>query len=167
LNAASFRFRSSQFQSSAAYHGIRRQGDIVHEIIVSKLFSRFGAYSELAAMTNDDLLNRKIEAPRHKSLAEHLWCVVGARESYARAIGQGSWSGFSCSMTTFDAKDFREKLEESRSAVELAIRNVSDWTEDRSSLLATLAEHEVMHEGQIIRHMYALEQDLPKSWVWA
>ncbi len=139
----------------------------MHEQILSRLLSRFEAYSDLAETLDDDLLNQKIDVPKHKSLAEHLWCVVGARESYARALEQGSWAGFSCSMTALSATDFREKLRDSSSAVELAIRAVSSWSEGRSDLLATLAEHEVMHEGQIIRHMYGLTRDLPESWVWA
>ena len=139
----------------------------MHDQIVVRLLRRFDAYDELAAAVDDALLNQKVDVPRHKSLAEHLWCVVGARESYARALEQGSWAGFSCSMESFGAADFVEKLEASRVAVEQAIKNVSDWDDERSALLATLAEHEVMHEGQIIRHMYALERELPSSWVWA
>lgn len=139
----------------------------MRELIVGRLLTRFQAYKDLAAVVDDALLNEKIDVPKHKSLAEHLWCLVGARESYARAIEQGSWAGFSCSMDAFSAADFAAKLAESGSAVELAIGNVSDWTEERSDLLATLAEHEVMHEGQIIRHMYALERELPSSWVWS
>jgi hypothetical protein len=140
---------------------------MVHDLIVDRLLARFEAYEELASIIDDALLNRNIEVPKHKSLAEHFWCIVGARESYARAIEHGSWTGFNCSMKSFSAVDFAEKLEESRSAVEVAIRNVSDWTDERSTLLVTLAEHEVMHEGQITRHMYALEQELPSSWIWA
>ena len=139
----------------------------MHELIVNRLLNRFQAYEELAAAIDDALLNQKIDVPKHKSLAEHLWCLIGARESYARAIEQGSWAGFSCSMETFSAADFAVQLKQSGSAVERAIRNVSDWTEERSALLATLAEHEVMHEGQIIRHMYALEKELPSSWIWS
>ncbi len=139
----------------------------MHEQIVIKLLNRFEAYSDLAKTLDDELLKQKVDVPKHKSLAEHLWCVIGARESYARAIEQGSWAGFSCSIQTFGASDFSEKLKESSSGVESAIRAVSDWNEARSNLLATLAEHEVMHEGQIIRHMYAIEQELPASWTWA
>jgi uncharacterized damage-inducible protein DinB len=139
----------------------------MHDQIVSRLLNRFQAYADLAELLDDDLLNQKINIPKHKSLAEHLWCVVGARESYARAITQGSWAGFGCSMKEFSVTDFRERLKSSGSAVELAIRDVGDWNDERASLLAALAEHEVMHEGQIIRHMYALEQHLPDSWVWA
>ena len=135
--------------------------------ILARLSTRFEAYSDLSELFSEDLLNQKIDVPKHKSLAEHLWCVVGARESYAKAIAQGEWSGFACSMQSFDPPDFRSKLDESAGAVNEAIRSVAAWTAERSSLLATLAEHEVMHEGQIIRHMYALDQELPDSWVWA
>lgn len=135
--------------------------------IVKNLECRFRAFSDLAQQLDADLLNRKLDVPKSKSLAEHLWCVIGARESYARAIEQGEWSGFSCSLETFDVAEFRSKLSESSSGAVSAIRDVSDWSEERCELLAKLAEHEVMHEGQIIRHMYALERDLPPSWVWA
>ena len=141
--------------------------DSMHREILTRLSDRFKAYSDLSALFSEDLLNQKIDVPKHKSLAEHLWCVVGARESYAKAIEQGEWSGFACSMQTFDPSEFRSKLDESADAVNEAVRSVTTWTPDRSGLLATLAEHEVMHEGQIIRHMYALEQELPDSWVWA
>ena len=136
-------------------------------LVVARLMSRFEAFSDLAAMLDDDLLARKVDVPKHKSLAEHLWCVVGARESYSQAIEHGAWTGFSCSMGSFGAADFVAKLEESRLAAEHILRGVTDWTEERSRLLMTLSEHEVMHEGQIIRHMYAIEQTLPASWVWA
>ena len=139
----------------------------MQKIIEGRLANRFSAYSELADLLDADLLSQKIDVPKHKSLAEHLWCIVGARESYAKAIEQGSWLGFSCSLQTFDVEAFRAKLAESAVSVQAAIRNVDDWDEERLSLLATLAEHEVMHEGQIIRHMYALQRELPDSWVWS
>ena len=139
----------------------------MREQIMNRMNARFQAYRDLAAMLDDDLLTRKIDVPKHKSLAEHLWCVVGARESYARALEQGSWVGFACSMQAFSPDDFRAKLADSGAALQAAAGAVSDWNDERLDLLAAVAEHEVMHEGQIIRHMYALERDLPQSWTWA
>jgi len=52
-------------------------------------------------------------------------------------------------------------------AVQDAIAGICEWTPIRDELLLALAEHEVMHEGQIIRHVYGLEGTLPKSWKWA
>lgn len=139
----------------------------MQDLIVSRLLERFASYEDLAALLDDNLLNQKVDVPRHKSLAEHLWCVIGARESYAKAIEQGSWMGFSCSMQSFSAEDFRSQLEASAAAVKRTLESVPDWSEARAELLALLSEHEVMHEGQIIRHMYALERKLPDSWQWA
>ena len=39
---------------------------------------------------------------------------------------------------------------------------VEEWTEVKSELLTTLNEHEVMHEGQLIRHLYGLGYSIPE-----
>ena len=135
--------------------------------LIDRVFARFDAYSDLASSIDANLLAEKIDIPKHKSLLEHLWCVVGARESYTVAIGQGAWSGFACSMQSYEPEDFRVSLQKSAAAATETINSVTDWTPERAGLLIKLAEHEVMHEGQIIRHMYALEKPLPDSWEWA
>ena len=139
----------------------------MHDQLTSRLYSRLNAYADLAASLDDDVLHRTINVPKHKSLAEHLWCVVGARESYAKAIESGAWDGFSCSMDSFTAADFKTKLAESGEQVSNAVTGVESWSDEQKDFLITLAEHEVMHEGQIIRHIYALELELPSSWTWA
>lgn len=135
--------------------------------VITALRSRFDSYVDLISSVDDEALGRKIDVPKHKSLAEHLWCVVGARESYARAIADGNWKGFSCSMTTFSQQDFSEKLRLSSESVVQALASVQDWTVERDRLLLALAEHEVMHEGQVIRHMYGLNMEIPGSVKWA
>ena len=139
----------------------------MRQTLVRKLEARFAAYRDLIAEVDEEALGQRISAPKHKSLGEHIWCVVGARESYAKAIESGDWRGFSCSMSSFDRESFEKSLETSARAVRDAIESCAEWTEARDDLLATLAEHEVMHEGQIIRHMYGLERELPTSWKWA
>lgn len=135
--------------------------------VITALRSRFESYVDLISSVDDEALGRKIDVPKHKSLAEHLWCVVGARESYARAIVDGNWKRFSCSMTTFSQQDFSEKLQSSSESVVQALASVQDWTVERDRLLLALAEHEVMHEGQVIRHMYGLNMEIPGSVKWA
>ncbi len=139
----------------------------MRETVVSNLLKRFDAYADLVNASDDDTLQQRLDADKHKSLAEHLWCVVGSRESYARAIEAGAWAGFNCSMTSFSQQDFREALSNSAQAVRKSLDGVEDWSEERDALLASLAEHEVMHEGQIIRHVYGVGGELPESWVWA
>jgi len=135
--------------------------------IVSNLTTRFDAFDALVAQLDDEALHAKLDIEKHKSLAEHLWCVVGSRESYAKAITEGSWSGFACSVSSFSKADFTTKLIQSAELVVVAIGSVEDWSDERERLLADLAEHEVMHEGQIIRHVLGTGNDLPSTWKWA
>lgn len=139
----------------------------MRDSVITALTSRFNSYVDLISSVDDEALGRKIDVPKHKSLAEHLWCVVGARESYARAIVEGSWKGFSCSMTNFSQQGFSERLRSSSESVVKALENIQDWTVERDRLLLALAEHEVMHEGQVIRHMYGLNMEIPGSVKWA
>lgn len=139
----------------------------MREVIERNLRARFAAYADLIATVDEAMLTAKLDVPKHKSLNEHLWCVVGARESYARALAAGQWEGFRCSMGAYSCDDFCNKLNDSAESVMKAIASVTEWTPQREQLLAMLSEHEVMHEGQIIRHVYGTGGVLPKSWVWA
>lgn len=135
--------------------------------IIQKLEARFNAYADLIAQTDNLALEAKLKIEKHKSLKEHLWCVVGARESYAKALAADEWQGFACGMTGFEPADFQEALTNSATQVLKVVHSIEDWTEEREGLLATLAEHEVMHEGQIIRHLYGVGDTAPSSWTWA
>jgi len=137
------------------------------QTIISNLYTRFGAYEDLVAQIDDDALQTKLDIEKHKSIAEHLWCLIGSRESHAKALLAGQWLGFSCSMSSFTRSDFQQKLTQSAQAVTAAINSVDEWTDHHDSLLANLAEHEVMHEGQIIRHVLGTGGTLPSSWKWA
>jgi len=135
--------------------------------IVSNLETRFKAYDDLVTQLDDETLQTKLNVEKHKSLAEHLWCVIGSRESHAKALTRGSWEGFTCSMDSFTQADFAAKLIASSELLLSTINSVANWTEERDRLLADLAEHEVMHEGQIIRHVLGMGKTLPPSWKWA
>ena len=136
----------------------------MRETVVQNLIKRFNSYAELIEIDVD--LSRKLDAPKHKSLGEHLWCVVGARESYAKALRVGEWGGFNCSMTEFSQIEFAEKLQTSAEDVQAAIAQIDDWTQVQDALLLELSDHEVMHEGQIIRHLYGLKYEIPSSIKW-
>ena len=139
----------------------------MRDTLIKNLRARFAAYDELASELDNESLQAKLDIEKHKSIAEHLWCIVGSRESHARAIEKGEWDGFSCSMESFTQEDFVQKLLQSAGAVNSALDSVQHWSEEQNQLLANLAEHEVMHEGQIIRHVLGTGNHLPKSWKWA
>lgn len=139
----------------------------MRDAIIRNLEQRMHCYSDLITDLDKAVLGVSLDVPKSKTIKDHLWCIVGARESYAKAIEAGEWCGFSCSMGSYERDDFAVALAGSAQAVLGVIARVTDWTPSRDDLLALLSEHEVMHEGQIIRHMYALRRTLPSSWRWA
>lgn len=139
----------------------------MRETIVDNLAKRIGFYDDLIEQTNNGTLAAELAVPRNRSLGLHLWCIVGTRESYAKAIAAGEMGGWSSSVEKLEQDEFRDKLNRSGRDLLDAINAVSDWTPARDKLLAEVAEHEVMHEGQIIRLMFGLEKPLPSSCPWA
>ena len=135
--------------------------------VVEKLRARIQAYSDFAATLDAADLGARLGVNKDKTIAEHLWCIVGARESYAKALTAGKWGGFACSMTSYDQHSFVHALASSARALLASIDDVVEWTSEHDRLLADVSEHEVMHQGQIIRHMYGLDRELPKNWKWA
>ncbi|MBJ36836.1 MAG: hypothetical protein CMD83_00015 [Gammaproteobacteria bacterium] len=63
----------------------------MHDALIASVTRRFRSYDDLIAAIESRQLRQKLDAPRHKSLLGHLWCVVGARESYAQALSTGAW----------------------------------------------------------------------------
>ncbi len=107
----------------------------------------------------------QLDLPKLQSnrIASQVWCIVGARESYTKAIQANCWQGFSCSLkspgqkqsvlTALDAT--REKLH----AIEF-----DGLTETQLDLALRLLEHEVQHHGQLIRYVYGNGLSFPLSW---
>ena len=61
--------------------------------IIKNLNARFAAYGEMIRGIDDPGFAARVDVPKHKPLEQHLWCVVGARESYAKALRAGGWAG--------------------------------------------------------------------------
>jgi hypothetical protein len=140
---------------------------LMRDKVIQCITARFRSFADLAEELTEDILKQSIPVPKHKTLKDHYWCIVGARESYTNALEAGLWSGFDCSLQTINTTEVIEKLSASAAAFEKTVNSIQDWTSDRDDLLTSLLEHEAMHEGQMIRHMYALNHPLPESWRWA
>ena len=135
--------------------------------MIANLEKRLRFYADLAEQTDDETVRADLDVPGHRSLGLHLWCVVGARESYARWIAAGEQGDWSSSVAELTRAEFMAKLAASGTALLEAARSVTEWTPERDRLLLEVAEHEVMHEGQIIRLMLGLQKPVPASSSWA
>lgn len=140
----------------------------MRETVLKHLRERFQSLYEIVDTFDPTLLNTHLNVPSSKSVGEHMWCLIGARESYVTSLLAGEWSGFECSLSSTEhLGDILEKLKCSETLFEKAINDIREWTPERDELLIYLLEHETTHEAQLIRHLYALEQSLPESVKWA
>ena len=106
-----------------------------------------------------------LDLPRLPSnrISGQLWCIVGARESYTRAIETGSWKGFACSLTSPRVK---QSVLAALESTHRRLREIdfADLTDAQVELAFGLLEHEIQHHGQLIRFVYGNGLTFPPSW---
>ena len=137
------------------------------ELVWPRLVEAFGLYEALLAELPADALSLDLAGLPSNRIGQQLWCVVGARESYARAIRAGSWQGFACGLPgaqTGDPDAVKEQLRRAAGEAWAAIGAVEEWTQERGRLLMSLLEHEVQHHGQLIRYLYGNRLPIPPAW---
>lgn len=132
---------------------------------VARLTALMAMWDDLAAALPPEALATRLPI-RSNTIGAQLWCIVGARESYARALRDGAWAGFTCTLTadgTRDPATVAAALRTSATDVRTTIGPL-DWTPARTNLLIDLHEHEAQHQGQLIRYIYGLGYAFPPSW---
>ena len=138
--------------------------------VIAHLISTARAHRELVASLPEADLGRRLAEPSN-TIGAQIWCVVGARESYTKAIREDGWAGFDCSLSGPETEIKERVLEALDRSEEALIETLADpeWTNGRERLLLDLLEHEIQHQGQIIRYVYALGRLFPESWAtrWA
>jgi hypothetical protein len=96
--------------------------------VLAHVRARFQSFDELARQVSDGLLTENVSVPKNKTVAEHLWCVVGARESFSKALRAGAWGGFSCSVENQSRQSFIDALKSSADFFENIIGEIEDWS---------------------------------------
>lgn len=134
------------------------------KILIKHLNKAFNLTLDLVEAMDANDLNLKLMGMPSNTIGEQLWCIIGARESYLRAIINGGWVGFSSSLDDTTSKDkvisCLKKSEEDC----LKYLNNFELNEVQIELLLLLLEHEVLHHGQLIRYIYGNKLTFPKSW---
>jgi hypothetical protein len=134
------------------------------KIIKDRIKRAFSLTDDLVGNLSQASLSLKLKELPSNTMGQQLWCMVGARESYDRAIRNMGWLGFSCSL-----KD-PESIEAVDQAIKKSATDILAYLEETSlnnlqlELLMDLLEHEIQHHGQLIRFVYGNKMDFPKSW---
>lgn len=133
---------------------------------LAKCFERsFSLYDDLLDAMEENMLSSKLPNLPSNAIGLQLWCVVGARESFSKAIRANEWSGFSCSLeTTNNKEEVGDALRRSAKSVADVLQTIDTYTDVQCRLILDLLEHEAAHHGQLIRYIYGLTLPIPDSW---
>lgn len=124
-------------------------------------------YTSLVETMDEKYLAQKLPKLPSNTVGQQLWCVIGARNSYLKAAQAGKWSGFSCPLSwedTVSKKQVLAQLESTFDQISDFISSLELSAENEISFLLDLLEHEVQHQGQLIRYMYGLKLQIPEQW---
>lgn len=137
----------------------------ISSIIQASFERSFILYRDLIDSVDEAVLNAKLAGLPSNSMGLQLWCVVGARESYSRAIKADQWAGFSCSLaSTTEKPSVADALRRSAEGVSDILGSIASFTDVQNRLMMDLLEHEAAHQGQLIRYLYGLRLTIPESW---
>ena len=124
------------------------------KLIVDRLKRAFDLTEDLVDVLPEAALCFKLEHLPSNTMGQQFWCMVGARESYNKAIINKGWLGFSCSLKE------PESIKAVHQAVKKSKKDILDYIEFEElnqlqlELLMDLLEHELQHHGQLIRYVY-------------
>ena len=135
----------------------------MNQKLKEKLDRSFKLTHDLVTHLNETSLNLDLPNLPSNRIAGQLWCIIGARESYTKAIETSGWKGFSCSLTTPLVK------QSVLVALETTYKRLNeiDFTELTNVQIEfafDLLEHEIQHHGQLIRFVYGNGLAFPESW---
>ncbi len=135
----------------------------MNDTLKTRLERSFELTRDLVAHLDESALGLDVPNVPSNRIAGQLWCIVGARESYTKAIETGGWSGFSCSLETPRIRQsVLSALDETR--LRLGTLDFGGLNAAQVGLGFDLLEHEVQHHGQLIRFVYANGLTFPESW---
>lgn len=135
----------------------------MNDALKRRVGTAFRLTEDLVAHLDESALRRDIPGVASNRIAAQLWCVVGARESYLRAIRAGEWQGFACSLQEPGRKD-AVSAALGATADELSGLPFDGLSDGQIDVAFALLEHEVQHHGQLIRYVYANGLTFPGSW---
>ena len=133
-------------------------------ILKEHLSKAFSLTRDLAQGLSSEDLKLKLKDIPSNTIGEQFWCIIGARESYLKAIINQGWVGFSCSLDDTESKDKVLKSLDKSTQKSFDFLDACELNQKQTELLIALLEHEVQHHGQLIRYIYGNKLTFPKSW---
>ena len=142
----------------------------IHQAVAERIQKAIRLTHSLAESAPYEVFGRTMPGGTSNTVGEQFWCINGARESYAKSLENGRWSGFSNSLDrtlTVQKPAVLTALQNSE-ALFFSVFNKLGRTATSDSkyfeILISLIEHEASHHGQLMRFWFALKQPFPREF---
>ena len=118
--------------------------------LVERLERIFGLTADIYSSLDASKLTWKLANLPSNTLGKQAWCIIGARESYFRAMKFGKWNGFGCSLN--DVNDKTQVI----SRLKVTSKEIIDFIVAKEDLreclgfMLEILENELLHHGQLI-----------------
>jgi hypothetical protein len=121
---------------------------------------------------DESQLGLRLPFPESLTLSSQFRCMLGAQESYTRAIEQGGWQGFNCSLDALPGVSpavIAAHMRRADEAFEAAVQGASPAPPSAGGqrvdhTIQRLIEHETLHHGQLINFLFRHHLPIPQSW---
>ena len=133
-------------------------------VIVKKLVDVFNMNNEFIKAIEEQDLKLRITSARSNTIGSQLACVARARDAYSKCIindEEFSWN------PDFPYDDRYEHTKLSKHLIEKSSKLIKEYesfnnlSENQLSLTMDLLGHEFLHQGQLIRYIYANNLSMP------
>ncbi|MEZ4737049.1 MAG: hypothetical protein R3E79_58975 [Caldilineaceae bacterium] len=107
-----------------------------------------------------------------QTLGYQFWCMVGAHESYLKALEYGSWQGFASSLDQL-AEVTPATIKQQMQQADAKLAQLLQTLEINASLSSgqpgysvvfQMIKHEMHHHGQFINFLFCHQLPIPPSW---
>ncbi|WP_432666537.1 hypothetical protein R9X47_09345 [Wukongibacter baidiensis] len=136
-------------------------------ILRGKLEFIFNMYNDLLTCLEEENYEYKLKGLRSNTMGQQLHCVGGARESYYKSILEDEGFRWTCSLDGEKANDKGEVeayLREYEKNIIDFMNSSEKLSDNQASLILDLLSHEYLHQGQLIRYLYANHLMIPNTW---
>ncbi len=133
-------------------------------ILIKKLSEVFNMNNEFIKVIEAQSLKLRIENARSNSIGSQLACVARARDAYSKSIlsdAPFSWKPDFPYENRYNLEQLSEHLIEKSAEFIKSLESFDALTENQMDLSIDLIGHEFLHQGQLVRYIYANNLTMP------
>ncbi len=135
-------------------------------MLIDKLETVFNMNNEFMKTIKEEVLKLNIESKRSNSIGSQVACLLGARDAYGKCISNDaefSWNPDFKHSDRYNHSIVNNHAVDVSTELITGFRTFAKLSDNQTSLIIDLIGHEYLHQGQLIRYIYANDLVMPNQ----